>query len=76
MLEALSDAGELSQPKVNLHEQSQVVVGSKLGSHIWHVRWPRSSLSLLVWAVEGCGDQVSEVLWDVQKGRPMCEAEG
>lgn len=51
---------------MNLHRQCQVVVGSKLGSHIRHVQWLRGSLSLLVWAVEGCGDQVSEVLWAVQ----------
>lgn len=51
---------------MNLQRQCQIVVGYKLGSHIRHVWWPRGSLLLLVWAVEGCGDQVSEVLWAIQ----------
>lgn len=43
------------QPRMNLHRQCQVVAGSKLGTHIQHVQWPRGSLCLPVTAAAGTG---------------------
>lgn len=35
-----------------------------------------SSLSLLLWALGGCRDQVSEVLWAVGLGHPCVKLQG